>query len=181
MPPMSLPGADPVAPRPRGRPRKADAQGTGPVAPTEVPQPVQAQQLPTSLPDAAYGAGATPDMAWQPPQNANALAEIRNEYSTGNNYASINNSEWINEQLSGIIKSFTDGLVGVVSGILDRQEDDKESQQPIPVKRQTCADCINCDVENGKCFKFNIFPPIFIVLEPTKCADFVNMEDEIPF
>lgn len=84
---------------------------------------------------------------------------------------------WAQETINQASADF----IAAVAAVPDMIRERLTVFQAVEPAKSTCLDCAHSNISKGWCDKFQMFPPMFVVLDAkTKCADF-TAEDDVPF
>lgn len=187
-------------PRRPGRPRKAEAQApvehpsNVPGVPTQRPTPAQ-QPSPAGQQDAPFDPSK-----WAPQGTLAADVKMAEDSITGTvllNAAgratltmletakpqtvtiqeAAGDPNWVRNAMDEILSEFRNNL----ADLLDRVTtlDDKVAAESAT---KTCADCQHSLISVNLCGKFNITPPMSVIVNAKElCGDFIDIDDEPPF
>lgn len=141
-----------------------------------VQQPPQ-QGMPTYQPGAAL---ADPGAQQYQPQPQQAVAAP--PATTVLIHQAEGEDEWAEASVEEAIETLQEHILSVIEAIRNEiAEDSSKTPEPAMTAR-TCNECVNAVMADGHCAKFNIFPPIFVVLDAkVKCQAFEDLDSDIPF
>lgn len=169
----------------RGRPKRATA-----AAPVEQQQPPANTFLP---PGSTYG-GTTPQGQQQQPQGATpgdtAQAEKAARIEAGMQsqppqQMAVQQAEadpnWAETSMEEALDTLREHFMTIFEGVVKEvKESQPEAAPTVAVK--TCWHCVYVNKVVGNCSKFNMVPPMHVIVEPEKhCPEFSFNDGEAPF
>lgn len=169
----------------RGRPKRVAS-----AAPVEQPQPPQANTfLP---PGSSYGGTVAPPVALQPQgglaadvERAEKAARIEagmtaNPPQQMTIQQAENDPNWAETSMEEAFDTLREHFATIIEGVRKDAEEKQAEAAPVAAKK-TCWQCVYVNQVVGNCSKFNMVPPMHVIVEPEKhCPEFM-FNEEIPY